>query len=289
MHFTMEKENNGKLNFLDITVTKNLTNNNTSFTLDIYRKPTFTGLGMNFHSFTYLKYKLNNVKTLLHRALALSSSWESFHKEIEFLQGYFTTNSYPIHIFYNILNKFLDMHFAIKPTDVTRVDKLVLYFKLPFLNNPACKFLDKELRGILSKFYPQINGKFVFSNNFTIQGLLNHKEKLPTKLCSGVVYLFTCSACSATYIGQTKKSLFTRTQEHFGKSPRTGSLLARPPQSSIRDHLVSCDNNGEFLENFSILDQSNNTTLLRISESLKIHFNKPTLNNDETSYNLVTI
>ena len=88
--FTMELESDDKLNFLDTTITKTPINA-TSFSLflSIFRKATFTGLRMNFHSFTYYNFKLNNIRTLLHRAYTLCSNWIDFHSEILFLTNLF--------------------------------------------------------------------------------------------------------------------------------------------------------------------------------------------------------
>ena len=68
INFTVENEHQNKLSFLDVNLIKNFNTNGFTLDLDIFRKKTFTGLGMNFHSHTSLKYKLNNVRTLLHRA-----------------------------------------------------------------------------------------------------------------------------------------------------------------------------------------------------------------------------
>ena len=160
-----------------------------------------------------------------------------------------------------------------------------MYFKIPFISNPACKFIEKELKNVISKYYPHADLKPDFKNNFTILELTSHKEKLPVGLSSGIVYLFQCGACSATYIGHSKKCLLTRAHEHFGRSSRTDSLLVRPPQSSIRDHLEMCGSGGS-LENFKVLASFNNQVLLKILESLEIHFRKPALNIDGSSFPL---
>ena len=47
---------------------------------------------MNFHSYTFTNFKLNNIKTLLHRAYSLCSSWDEFHEEVTFLSQYFKEN-----------------------------------------------------------------------------------------------------------------------------------------------------------------------------------------------------
>ena len=54
-----------------------------------YRKPTFTGLGLNFISFIPYIYKINSIHTLLQRAYSVSSSYVNFHAEIEYLKDYF--------------------------------------------------------------------------------------------------------------------------------------------------------------------------------------------------------
>ena len=61
IEFTKDVEENNSLNFLDISITKD----NDKFTTSTYKKPTFTGLTMNFHSFYPFVYKLNLIKTLL--------------------------------------------------------------------------------------------------------------------------------------------------------------------------------------------------------------------------------
>ena len=284
----MEGEFNNNISFLDLNVSKNQSENTTKLNLSIFRNKTFTGLGMNFHSCTYFKFKINNIKTLIHRAFTLCPTWISFNSEVEFLSRYFTKNSYPPHIFYNVLRKFLDSKLLAQKPSVAKAQKLTMYFKLPFLNNPSCHFLEKQFYHIFSKCYPHIDFKIVFTNNFTIHGLLNHKEKLPSDLCSSLVYLFQCDACSATYVGQTKKSLRTRAYEHLGRSSRTGDLLARPPQSAIRQHLEVCGS-GRSVDNFKVLNSFSNPVLLKIAESIEIYTRKPELNIEESSFQLYTI
>ena len=61
--FTIETENEEKLPFLDILITR--LNNN--FITSVYRKPAFTGMGLNYLSFTSYRFKINSVKTLIYR------------------------------------------------------------------------------------------------------------------------------------------------------------------------------------------------------------------------------
>ena len=127
IRFTCEIENNGKLPFLDILICKNNGNISTS----VYRKPTFTGLGLSWFSFCPDIYKVNSIKTLLNRAYNISSNYLVLHEEIEKLRSYFINNHYKSETFFKIVREFLSAKFSIITTHHS-VPKLVKYVKLPF-------------------------------------------------------------------------------------------------------------------------------------------------------------
>ena len=239
---------------------------------------------MNFHSYTFFNFKLNNIRTLIFRGFKLSSGWKEFHNEVQFLLKYFKDNGYPESIVNKLIRKFLNSIFIPKIKEIT-VPKKIMYVKIPFINNYCSDFIKNEINKIMKFRYPYIDFRFLFVNGCTLQGLLNHKERIPDELSSGLVYKYRCGACGATYIGQTKKSLKTRASEHFGVSARTGALLARAPQSTVRDHIEECGS-GRTLENFKKIRSFSSSILLKIYESLEISFNKPILNKDSSSYPL---
>ena len=150
INFTFKSEANNNLNFLDISIHKH----NQKFTTSIYRKPTFTGLGTNFFSFTPFIYKLNSIKTLIYRAYHISSSYFQFNQEINFLRKYFTDNLFPSHLVDSATKKFLNKIYQPKLTYHT-VDKIHRFFKLSFYG-PLSDAIGKEISQIISKFYPQL-------------------------------------------------------------------------------------------------------------------------------------
>ena len=77
--FTAEIERDGKLPFLDIDISRS----ESKFATSVYRKPTFTGLFTNFHSFIPNTHKQNLVSCLIHRIFNLCSSYENFHTQLE--------------------------------------------------------------------------------------------------------------------------------------------------------------------------------------------------------------
>ena len=97
---------------------------------------------------------------------------------------FFTDNGYPNNIVYKCVRLFLENVYNPKVPNVT-VPKLDFYCKLPYIGDT--EKLNKELRCCLDKFYPHINFKFVFSNNFTLNTLLPYKDKLPDSLRSTIV------------------------------------------------------------------------------------------------------
>ena len=69
--FTCENEINGTISFLDIKISRL----NNKFTTSVYRKSSFTGLGMNFFSFCTPQFKINSIRTLIFRAFNICSNF----------------------------------------------------------------------------------------------------------------------------------------------------------------------------------------------------------------------
>ena len=283
INFTIEKETDRKIPFLDLLIKRS----DSSLDIEIYRKETFTGLGINFISQCYSNFKMNTFHTLFYRAYRLTSSYLEFHKEIEYLKAFFSNNGFPESIFYNKLKRFLDNIFKTdidKPTYGPR--KIDLYFRLPFFNNKMNDYLKTEICKIILKHYPQTRPCPIFYNNHKVKNYLNHKEKLPLKFQSMLVYQYNCPSCQLAYIGSSARSFFFRYNEHRGTSSRTDKPLVKPPHSSIRDHCHGRCSVSVKLQDFKLLKSCRYETELRIAESMLIKKHKPQINSDSSSFNL---
>ena len=86
LSFTMELPIDNKISFIGIEIIKN----RTKIVTHVYRKPTNTGLLLHFHSHTDKRYKDCLLKTMIHRAYALSSKTEAFNQECTRLRSIFT-------------------------------------------------------------------------------------------------------------------------------------------------------------------------------------------------------
>ena len=276
----METEYENKLPFLDILINKS------DKTYSIYRKPKFSRLGTSFFSHCPLIFKVNAISTLLYRSYKLCSNYTLFHKEVLFLQKFFHDNGYPEWLFFKRVRMFLDQIY--KPKAIfMEVPKLDFYCKLPYIGNNI-KILNNELIHSLSKFYPQINFKFVFINNFKMSNLLPFKDKLTDPMRAGIIYSYNCPNCQVGYLGSSTRALKTRFSQHAGISDRTGRQVAVQQHSSIREHTLTCQSRLH-IDHFKILDTCPNKIDLRILESIYIRKLRPGLNQDQSSFPLAIV
>ena len=267
----MDKERDGKLSFLDLLIKRY----GNSLLFSIYRKPTFSGLGTSFFSYCQYKFKVNAVRTLLHRAFSLSSTYTLFHEEIVFLKQYFINNGYHVDLFHKLVKQFLNNVYQPK-AKVPTVSKEKVYITIPYLGRVS-KTIEETLLKYFVKFYPQINFNIIHSNNYKINSFFKFKDKVLPPMRSAIVYCYTWPSCQAGYIGSTTRAFKVRIAEHMGQSSRTGLPLHTPPHSAVREHAYQC-NVGISKDHFKIIDSCNRLDL-RILESLYIKTKKPSLNN----------
>ena len=278
--FTSECEQSNQLPFLDIMIDKT----GGILTTDVYRKDTYTGLGLNYFSFVPELFKINSIKTLLHRAYSLCSNWLSFHTELEKLRDYFYKNSYPTHVVEKQIKRFI----SDKLNSSNKIEssvKDIRYVTLPFMGQFSYQ-LRNTISSLLKKTIPDVNFRFIFVNRKTIGSLFKSKESLPGLLCSKVVYKYQCPDCMSRYVGSTCRNLKIRISEHKGVSYRTGMNITKPSFSKIREHSLECKH-AISEQGFSIKYRANNISDLRIAESLTIMKEKPELNGTELATRLL--
>ena len=85
MSFTIEREEQNRMSFLDVKIIRE----DKTFTTSVYRKPTFSGVCTHFDSFLPSNSKFGTVSTLAHRCLQICSSWTKLHNELVCLKAIF--------------------------------------------------------------------------------------------------------------------------------------------------------------------------------------------------------
>ena len=279
--FTVEKENNNSLPFLDTIIKKQ----NDSIKLSVYRKPTYTPLGINFFSYIPILFKINAIKTLLYRAYSVCSDYITMHDEFNFIKNFFLNNGFPESLIDSIIKKFLNKMLTKEKRKPT-VEKLKVYISLPYFGYNSEK-MKEELFKKLTSFYKYADFKIILTNDKKIGSFFNFKDKLPRRLRSSIIYSYKCASCkTAQYIGCTSRCFQIRIDEHKGVSSRTGNHLTSPSYSAIREH---ADIHGKLpsSEEFEILDIAKTECDLKILESLYIKKLNPNLNNLTSSIPLL--
>ena len=78
IQFTVEKEQQQKLPFLDVLIERS-----GGLITSVYHKSTYTGLLTNFLSFVPSVYKMSLVRTLIDKTFKINSSWQRMHIDFE--------------------------------------------------------------------------------------------------------------------------------------------------------------------------------------------------------------
>jgi len=223
---------------------------------DHYRKPTNSGRYLNFRSNHPLEHKRGVIFGLLDRVLQLSHP--QFHsKNLEESIRILVNNGYPLNFIFSTINNRL--HYleenGIKKREKTDPSKQT-FFTIPYVNG-----ISEGFRNVAKKH--NFNLSFLTTNSLQ-KFIKTGKDQLSTLSSCGVVYKINCNDCEASYVGQTKRSLKTRINEHFKDINKTSGAL-----SVISDHRLN--NSHEFNWNgVQILDRKPSWQKRTVSEMIYI-------------------
>lgn len=261
--FTIEKATD-KLSFLDVQINFNEKGHTTT----VYRKPTHTGLFLNFNSMCPKTWKSGLIMCLLHRAKVICSENDLFVKEVEKLKKLFNSNGYSNWFIDKTIKKFKDRG-NLPNTEKEKKDFL-FNIGIPYFGKVSNNFA-KQLSNLIKKnFKVDIN---VYYKTIKTGSYFQLKCCTPDYLISNVVYLFKCSCdTSVSYIGMTSRHLSVRIREHIN--------LESTLKSAIKDHLLLCNicKNNCSNSNFKILKKCKSEYDTKIHEALFIKKLNPQLN-----------
>ena len=200
IQFTCDTEKDGMLPFLDVNIKRD-----DIFKTSVYRKPTFTGLFTNFHSFLPLLYKINLAKCLFTRAFRICSSHAVADKEFKNIVALLLKNSFPQSLLDKCLRSILDKVYSPVPVRQT-VERKQLLLVLPFTGQHGIIIRTKLMR-LYKRFFPMANLRIVFVPSLKLRNFFRFKDTIPQSMQSLVVYEYSCTGCNARYVGQTARHL----------------------------------------------------------------------------------
>ena len=126
--FTIETEVNKIIPFLDVLID----NSQNIFKTLIYHRSTYSGLLLNYTSFTSGFYKTGLIKCLIDRTYKINNSWPGFHDDIPKIKDVLKTNSYPPFILNKIIKAYITKIHYNNHKVSSEINKLQ-YFKLPYI------------------------------------------------------------------------------------------------------------------------------------------------------------
>ncbi len=218
IQFTIEKEQNNAIDFLDMTIYHQQNIIHTKWHI----KPTNTFLYTHFSSASPSSYKKNAIRALYTRSQKLSSEAHEKTKARELVKTIFLKNGYPEHYIEKVFAE-TDNH------DIYLEDeRKKLYWKIPYTTStyPEIKSkihsLNKSLKSVVIK--PAFT-------TFKTQIICPNKDKIEQNELSSIVYKYICEQCEACYIGETRRQFKHRINEHMkGRPPSEISMHAHPPK-----------------------------------------------------------
>ncbi|KYN27889.1 hypothetical protein ALC57_02707, partial [Trachymyrmex cornetzi] len=232
-------------------------------------KPTFSGRYLNFLSEHPLSQKRGTVMGMVDRAFLLSVP--KYHKKnLIFVIEILLNNDYPVDFIFNVMNdrlKSLVYKKTLKKNSdrETSIDNIrKTWFSFSYVAKISDKFRDiiKDLNMNLA----------LFSRNKLNCFIKTHKDPLPIMSKKNVVYRINCNDCDDSYVGQTKRTVKTRTMEHRNDIRKNSNN-----HSVSTEHRLNCNNNFDW-DNIEIMDNERFLYKRRIAEMVYIQLQKNSLN-----------
>ena len=186
MTFSIEKELDNSINFLDITIHKSIEN----FSFSIYRKPTTTDTTISTDSCHPHEYK-HIIHYTLNRMNSYQLNKPSKEQEHNTIKQIMCNNKYGP----STLN--------IKRTKHTEKQE-----KNDTQKWAKFTYIGKETE-FITKMFKNSPVKFSFTTHITIGRILSHRPthtKPRNQLDKSGVYRLTCPDCNMTFVGQTGQS-----------------------------------------------------------------------------------
>ena len=209
--FTVEREQNNHLPFMDVAV---LRHGNKLLT-EVYRKPTHTGRYLSFQSNHPPSAKRSVIAALMNRKAYITTGESATEAEDIRIRSELATNHYPSSFIEHAINN--------KNNPKTTSEEHVATAIIPY-----CQGTSEAIRRVLAS----INIRTVMKPR-QLKWTLMKGAKDDIQACDdpGVVYAIGCNDCAHVYVGETARTATQRTREH--KTHTNGST---PHLSAVAMH-----------------------------------------------------
>jgi hypothetical protein len=211
LNFTAEYEQDNRLHFLDVTITKKDNRHN----FNIYRKPTTTDTLIHNSSNHPTQHKHAAFRSMLHRLKCIPLSAEDSNTELNTIKYMAHTNGYKPELVDTLWRR-------IQNKTTNRIQENNKYITLTYINKNSEKIANK---------FRKTGYKVAFRTQNKIKHSLKVKTGINNRFDAPGVYKLTCSDCSKFYIGQTGRNFSQRFKEHV-------KALHNNTESAFANHLI---------------------------------------------------
>ena len=195
MKFTVEREVDSKIPFLDILIHRR---DDGSLNFDVYRKPTSTDRYLDYNSYNPISHKMNTIKTLQKRAFTVCSDESNKIAELNLIKNQLINNGYPRKLIEKCETE-VTMPSSRRQEETNRI--IV----------PYIKGVSERVGKLLKKY----DTSLVFRASNTLRNkLCSLKDKVPDTEKKNIIYKLNCNDCSSVYIGESSRNAGIRVAEH---------------------------------------------------------------------------
>nr|XP_060615668.1 uncharacterized protein LOC132765391 [Anolis sagrei ordinatus] len=263
IQFTMEKENEGRLPFLDVLVIRKP---DQQLGHTVYRKPTHTDRYLHKNSNHHPSQKRSTIKALADRAQRICEP-HLLQDELNHLNWALQANGY-------------------STSDIRRAARPRTSHESKDEDPPRGKVFLPYIKGTtdrIGKLMRKHNIQTICKPTKKIQQMLRSAKDKRDPLTSAGVYRIPCS-CGQVYIGTTKRSAQTRIKEH-----ERHCRLLQPEKSAIAEHLMNQPGHSILFENTEMLDHTNNHHVRLHREAIEIHKHVDNFNRKEETMKIMAV
>lgn len=222
IEFTVEEEENQCLPFLDLLITRRADD---TLKFSIYRKPTHTDRYITSDSHHCGAHKQAAFHSMVFRLFNIPMDEADFKAEELYIKDVAYKNGYGPNFIERIIKKHSAKKLRESHTTLTPISEDKRRVSLPFYPR-----VTNKISSSLRKFDIEV----VTNSQKTLKSLLcNYKDPTPPLHHPGI-YSIPCADCDHVYIGQTRRRIENRLNEHI-----SATLHHHVDKSGVAEHMLS--------------------------------------------------
>lgn len=263
--FTVEKENNNEIAFLDLKLKRK----DNKIITDWYSKPTSSNRLLNYLSSHPKRIKINIAKSFINKVFKLSNA-EFHNKNKQIITHILLKNNYPIYLINSLIFNYHSVQSSTisnsnQPSSTSQPTQNT-YKSITFnqkSSNNIINIIKKNLKSV--KIAEKVPNKM--ENSYS-----KLKDKINKEQQENIIYSIPCANCDQVYIGESGRHFEKRMTEHKYDMK---NVQKNPEKSALVQHYYSTGHTFN-IEEATIIDRESHFNRRKLLEACHIwkHSNK---------------